>query len=409
MKSFFANVWVKRVVSAASVLYAAGACGLCYYSLFYDIHIHNKVSLCLMLIGISIVALVLMLYSRKQILTRISSFIILPAMLPVVLLYFGNWGMIIPIIITGLIILLMSGAGEGAKTAIGTTILLLYIFGALGYFLFTSFFVTSAKETEIESGISPSGRYRYRVVNTEDSSNGSTAVYVEPNDADVEYPFVTFTLKNMEKVVHLDRPVCEEIDVQWVTQTRQEITEQLNQLSDAIVVHLSEDELEDLGYTYDSKLQLADLTYSRKTMLGLTASDVDPIYLDTLTEEQLAMFGIGKESSGKYYIISPSQEVVNAMKKKNPSRYYFSELTAKALRAYNNTNTDDYGNILFKVQKNNTVYLNTLTDAQLDMIGVPESGDVMIFNGETCFRYYISDIEDYFDVDSRHLSLDLLT
>ena len=130
MKNFFANVWTKRVSALISLLYAFGVCHLCYFSIFYDIHIHSRVQQCLTVTGVSILVLMVMLYTRKQIFTRIASFIILPAMLPVVLLYFGEWGMIIPIILTGVVILLLSGAGEGAKTAFGTITLLLYIFGA---------------------------------------------------------------------------------------------------------------------------------------------------------------------------------------------------------------------------------------------------------------------------------------
>ena len=43
------------------------------------------------------------------------------------------------------------------------------------------------------------------------------------------------------------------------------------------------------------------------------------------------------------------------------------------------------------------------------MLGVPESGDVMSFNGKICFRFYIAELEEYFDVDSRHFSVDLLS
>ena len=176
MKNFLANVWTKRVVALLSLLYAYGVCRLCYFSIFYDIHIEDRTSLCLTITGVSIIALVVMLYTRKQIVTRIVSFIILPLMVPVVLLYFGEWGMIIPIIVTGVIILLLSGASEGGKTAVGTIILRLYIFAALGYFVFTSFFVSSAKEDVVKTGLSPSGMYRYRVVNTEDTSNGSRSM-----------------------------------------------------------------------------------------------------------------------------------------------------------------------------------------------------------------------------------------
>ncbi len=408
MKNFLANVWTKRVVAILSLLYAYGVCHLCYFSIFYEIHIQDRTSQCLMITGVSILVLVAMLYTRKQIFTRIASFIILPAMLPVVLLYFGEWGMIIPIIVTGITILLLSGAGEGSKTAVGTIVLLLYIFGALGYFLFTSFFISSAKETVVETGTSPSGRYRYSVINTEDSSNGSTSVYVEPNYADLNYPFVTFTLKNMDRVVYLERPVAEEINIEWTTQNRQDITQQIEAISDNIEVEVTDEELKALGYTYDCKLMLTDVVVRKKFEIGKTASDVDPIPLDELTDEQLAVFGIGRDTGGRYYIISPSEELMDKIDNTTGARVYFSDLDSKALKLYNSQNTDDYGNVLFKVSKNRTVLLNTLTDEQLEQLGVSEESDVMNFNGKVCFRSYVAELDDYYDVDSRHLSIELL-
>ena len=178
MKAFFDNVWTKRVVSVIAAFYTVCVCYLCYYSIYYNIHVEQRGSVAMIVSAVSVIALVLMLYTRKQIVTRICSFIILPAMLPVVLMYFDHKEILIPVIAVGVVILLLSGAGEGAKTAIGTVVLLLYIFGALGYFLFTSFFVTNAKQETYKSGESPSGLYRYRIVNTDDSSNGSTAIYI---------------------------------------------------------------------------------------------------------------------------------------------------------------------------------------------------------------------------------------
>ena len=425
MKKFFANVWTKRVISVFSLVYAFFVCRLCYYSIFYDIHIHQRTSLCLVVTGISLAALIIMLYTRHQIFTRIASFIILPAMLPVVLLYFGEWGMIIPIVAVGIVILLMSGAGEGIKTALATIILLMYIFGALGYFLFTSFFVTAAKESVIETGVSPSGDYRYRVVNTEDSSNGSTAVYVEPNTADIKYSFATFTLKNLEHVVFLDRPMDDEVHISWKTENRKEVTDHLNSISDKIEVTLTDAELEKLGFTYDNKLMLTNLSASRKFAINRTASDVDPVPMDDLTDEQLDFFGIGREPGGRYYIKEPSAELLEKLDNTTGSRVYFNEMPAKALKYYNNHNVDlATGITYFNVAKNHTVMLNTLTDAQLADLGVSESGDVMLlstsrFTGEdgseeiktdekVVFRFYVAELEDYYNVNSRRLSIDLL-
>lgn len=409
MNNFLGNIWTKRVVAVLSLLYALAVCRLCYFSIFYEIHVRDRVSLCLTVTVVSIIALVAMLYTRKQVITRIASFMILPAMLPVVLLYFGEWGMIIPIIITGVTILLLSGAGEGGKTAVGTIVLLMYIFGALGYFVFTSFFVSSVKETLVEKGTSPSGRYRYTVINTEDTSNGSTAVYVEPNYADEDFPFVTFTLKSMDRVVYRVRPIAEEIDIEWTTQSRQDVTQQIEAISDNIEITLTDDELKQLGYTYDNKLTLSDVDIDMKLQIGLDGSNVDPILLDSLNDEQLAVFGIGRDPNGRYYILSPSAEVIDSAGAGSGKKIYFSEIDSDTIEKFQSEYLDEYYDYKFKVTKDRTVLLNTLTDEQLKSFGVSNQSDVMTFNGKVCFRSYVAEIEDYYDVDSRHLSIDLLT
>ena len=76
--------------------------------------------------------------------------------------------------------------------------------------------------------------------------------------------------------------------------------------------------------------------------------------------------------------------------------------------AFANMKTDQWGNPNYKVSAENTVMLNTLSDAQLEKLGISDSGDVMRFNGKVCFRFYVAELEDYYDVDSRKLSLDLL-
>ena len=409
MNNFLGNIWTKRVVAVLSLLYALAVCRLCYFSIFYEIHVRDRVSLCLTVTVVSIIALVAMLYTRKQVITRIASFIILPAMLPVVLLYFGEWGMIIPIIITGVTILLLSGAGEGGKTAVGTIVLLMYIFGALGYFVFTSFFVSSAKETLVEKGTSPSGRYRYTVINPEDTSNGSTAVYVEPNYADEDFPFVNFTLKSMDRVVYRVRPIAEEIDIEWTTQSRQDVTQQIEAISDNIEITLTDDELKQLGYTYDNKLTLSDVDIDMKLQIGLDGSNVDPILLDSLNDEQLAVFGIGRDPNERYYILSPSAEVIDSAGAGSGKKIYFSEIDSDTIEKFQSEYLDEYYDYKFKVTKDRTVLLNTLTDEQLKSFGVSDQSDVMTFNGKVCFRSYVAEIEDYYDVDSRHLSIDLLT
>ena len=408
MKAFFSNIWTKRFVSLIAAFYTVGVFFLCYFSIFYDIHIHSRASVCLIVSGISAIALVLMLYTRKQIITRVCSFLILLAMLPVVLLYFDEKALLIPIVITGIVILLLSGAGEGTKTLIGTIILLMYIFGALGYFLFTTFFVTAAKTEVIAKGVSPSGRYRYSVINTEDKSGGSTAIYFEPNYADKKFPMVTFTLKNMERVCYLERPISENVDLKWDTMDRQSITDELNNISENIMVDLTDSELEKFGHPIDSRLEVAEVDVYILLEIGLTASDVEPLRLDDLDDTQLAGFDIGRDASGKYYVLDPSPEL---MDKAGPSgdKIYLSELDAKGYDAFNSSHVNSWGVPLFKLQKNNELPLSSLSDEQLAEMGVSESGDVLTYNGKVCFRYYVAELEDYFEVDKRSFSVDLFS
>lgn len=393
MKSFFSNIWTKRAFSLLVALFTFIVGYLAYFSVFYSIHIPSRGNVLLITILISLGGLVVMMYTRKQILTRICSFVILPLMLPVVLLYFGEWEIIIPFIVVGVIILLLSGAGEGIKTAVGTLILLLYIFGALGYFLFTSFFVSSAEQTIIDEGVSPSGLYRYRIVNTEDSSNGSTAVYVEPNYADVEFSFATFKLKNMSRIVHLDRPISETNEIEWKTQNRREITEELQKISDNISVSLSDEEMEQYGYSFNDRLQLVSIETKDKYAIGLKASDVNPIPLESLTDNQIAVFNIARDEDGEYYVKEPGEKTREAFP--NEDRIYFKNMN------------DDWLDE-FYLQKNSSLPLNSFTDEQLEELGVSDAGDVMYYNGKVCFRFYIAELEDYFDVTSRKLSVELL-
>ena len=70
MKNILSNIWTKRGLALVGALYAAGVCRLAYLSIFYDIHVKSRLSLCMMLVAVSLIALTSMLLSRKQVLTK---------------------------------------------------------------------------------------------------------------------------------------------------------------------------------------------------------------------------------------------------------------------------------------------------------------------------------------------------
>lgn len=208
------NVWLKRGASVLGVLYTVLICIFSYRAIFYEIVITQRVSFCMLMSAVSILACTLMIYSRKQILTRLSGFIMFPALLPVVLLCFGSWELIIPLAACAIIIFFANGANEGAKTLLGTIYLLVYILAALAYFIFTSFLASPAVTETVEKGVSPSGKYRYEVIETKDSSKGSTSVVLEPNDKDIKYSMLTFKIKGYDHKVYVKRPLTE-VTIDW--------------------------------------------------------------------------------------------------------------------------------------------------------------------------------------------------
>lgn len=208
------NIWFKRGASVLGLLYTLFICVLSYHAVFYEVIVKNRALFCVFLSIISILAGTAMVYSRRQILTKISGFVMFPALLPIVLLCFGKWEMIVPLGICAVVIFFASGANEGPKILLGTIYLMFYILAALAYFIFTSFLASPALKETIATGISPSAMYRYEVIDTTDSSGGSTSVVIEPNYMDKNYKMVTFKVKGYKRKLCVKRPKTE-VKLEW--------------------------------------------------------------------------------------------------------------------------------------------------------------------------------------------------
>ena len=269
------NIWRRRLASLVGVGYLALMCWFSYLVIFYDFTATNKFLFCLTLCAVSFAALSAMLYSRFQILTRLTSILLLPAILPQILLCFGQWELILPIAVTSLIIFFLSGAGETVKTVFGVIYLLLYVLGSLAFFMLMSFFTPSTQQTILENGESPSGAYRYEIIQTDDSSGGNVAVHIEPNDRDIHLPFLTFVSNGYDRTVYEERPIPSEVgSAQWSTVSRADITAQLLAISEDVTL---------------------DLSKSQKATIGIP-SDTETVYLKDLTDSQLEQLGVPAEN-----------------------------------------------------------------------------------------------------------------
>jgi hypothetical protein len=88
-------------------------------------------------------------------------------------------------------------------------------------------------------------------------------------------------------------------------------------------------------------------------------------------------------------------------------RIFLSELNSKGYEAFSEMHLDEYGYTLYDLGKDNTIALSELSDSQLAELGVSESGDVLKFNDKICFRYYVAELEDYYNTEKRSISFDL--
>lgn len=208
------NVWLKRIASVFSLIYAIYICILSFRSVFYDVIIKKPLAFCLYLSVVSAAALVVMLYSRKQLATKLASFVMIPALLPIIIMCLGSWEMIIPLAICAVTIFFASGANEGTKTLLGTLYLLVYILAALAYFIFTSYLASPAVKKTVDEGVSPSEKYRYEVITTTDSSGGCTTVMLEPNYMDINRSSVTYKVRGYNRKLCVKRPLTE-VKIEW--------------------------------------------------------------------------------------------------------------------------------------------------------------------------------------------------
>ncbi|MGN0632107.1 MAG: hypothetical protein ACI4JN_12355 [Ruminococcus sp.] len=267
------------LLASVSLIYLFIVGGISVLSALYTVSVPSKPLLAVALSLIGILVIASMLYSRNHFLTKFSCMLLLPCLLPAVLLNFHEWALIVPLAVTCLLMFFFSGVAETPKTIFGTVYLLLYVLGSLGYFLAASLLSTASVSTTIESRVSDSGSYRYSLINTEDSSGGSTKIQISPNDMDINFSVISFLAEDYERTVYIERPIQNEISLEWKTVSRQEITHELNEISDKVTVALSKEAKTSLGYAEDADVYLRDLTDRNIKELGVP-DNTDVLYLN---------------------------------------------------------------------------------------------------------------------------------
>ncbi len=267
------------LLACVSLVYLIIIAGISILSALYTVSIPNATLLVITLALIGILVISAMLYSRTHPLTKFSCMLLLPCFLPTVLLNFGQWALLVPLAITCLLMFFFVGVNETPKTVFGTVYLLLYVLGSLGFFLAVSLFSTNSVSTVLASRVSNSGDYRYTLTNTEDSSGGNTTITISPNNMDINFSVISFLAEDYERTVYVERPVQTEVALEWKTVSRQEITEELNAISDSVTINLPNETKKDLGYAETANVYLRDLSDETLSSLGVPEKN-DVLYLN---------------------------------------------------------------------------------------------------------------------------------
>ena len=202
---FLKNRWFLLGISFLSFIYVVFVANLVRITFTCYIEVNNFTSLMALYLLINFLFGVLMFFTRKQIPTIICG-ILLPLEAFVLLITaFGQWYIIIPPMVVGMLIFLLSGVGESCKTVLGTLFLLMFVVGGLVYNVFLNFGITlfyvvtdlEGNGVEIDMSqrssdylISTDGTYRLVKYVEEGDNRSVTSYYVEPAFEDEEYPFV---------------------------------------------------------------------------------------------------------------------------------------------------------------------------------------------------------------------------
>lgn len=359
LKKFFANPWTKRGFSLLSVPYGAMLCWFAYLSVLYNIEITRAGGFGLRLIAMCVLSFVVMFYTRKTLITTIISTVPLLCLLPIVLFNFGNWLLIIPICVVSVVMFFVCGAGEGGKTILGTTILLIYMIGTLAYFVYTDVLASSIRTSVAEEGTSISGMYDHTVTYAEDKSQGCTYIDITTNEFDLDYGWMYCDAKGFEERYAVYRPM-KECKLEWKTETRADITAQLLKANPQMTLVMSERQME---------------------ILGLLDGYTKTFDVDALTSDQLEALG---------YVLTAKYGIPEGC-----TVYTEEEITLSVERMHQ-------GGIAVTKE----VALADISDKELEALGVPGEGDVLYSDGKVVFRYYTAILMRELDESSRTLVIE---
>lgn len=207
------NKWFRMAVSLLGAVYSIVLAYFDYNVFFYDIEYVSQKEFAIVGSLFSLIICLLFMYTRRSVFTCIFGMVNMVLFFPLLLLDFGNWPLLLPAAVVTLFGFFCCHMNETAKTIFGTIFLLMYILGGIAFFLIMNVFRVTTVDTLIEQGVSPSGAFRYYVLDVQNKSTGKKCVYVQPNTLDVDKGFIKMDTTIKKLVKQAPKP-CE-FECEW--------------------------------------------------------------------------------------------------------------------------------------------------------------------------------------------------
>lgn len=207
--NFLTNKFVLFGISCFNILYLVLIGAITGWTFLYQLDFTNEKSFYAFYIILSIIFFFLMLYTRKQFITRFVSMVIPLVVFGLTVINLNTPLLFIPPLVVSLLMFFICKAGDTAKVILGSLYLLLFVVGIVGYTIVSTLFGGSAIETRLDytvsdenitsaydmtkidrlnsNSISPDGKYRYYILDVQDNDRGKVIIVVEPNDLDKHY------------------------------------------------------------------------------------------------------------------------------------------------------------------------------------------------------------------------------
>lgn len=222
--SFFKNRWTKLGFSLLSIGYGAFLVFLAWLTFSHYLVPTNPASLFTLYLFINVIFGIIMIYTRRQVITQIIACFLHPCILVTLIFAFGNWYLLVPPFIISTVVFFAAASSETLKTVLGTIYLIFFVIGVLGYLTLQTFTI---KIFEVDLNLrssdylySPDKNYRVvKYIDSESKENRMIVYYVEPANEDLHLWFLDCEMFYSGVKIHATR-YENQPDVKWLSDNK---------------------------------------------------------------------------------------------------------------------------------------------------------------------------------------------